>query len=81
MDIPKVKPDSGGFRLGNILGLIFVLMGILLILNLINFNLPVISLDSVNIILQYGAAVGSILGGLSMIFKKKETASSAMDLK
>lgn len=81
MDIPKVKSDSGGFGLGNILGLIFVLMGILLVLNLMNFNLPVISLDSVNIILQYGAAAGSILGGLSMLFKKKENASGAINLK
>ena len=71
MKIPKA---SSGFGLGNILGLIFVLMGILLVLNLIGYNLP-IDLGNVNIVLQYGAALGSILGGLSMLFKKKETVS------
>ncbi|MCH8003088.1 MAG: hypothetical protein IH934_00515 [Nanoarchaeota archaeon] len=74
MDITKkVKvPKSSSFGLGNILGLIFVLIGILLVLNLQNFNLP-IDLGNFNIILQYGAAAGSILGGLAMLFKKHES--------
>ena len=67
-------PKSKSFGLGNILGIIFVLMGILLILNLIGYNLP-IYLGNVSVVLQYGAGLGSILGGLSMLFKKKETVS------
>jgi len=69
MNIPK---QSSGFGLGNILGLIFVLVGILLALNLIGYKLP-IDISNANIIFQWGAAVGSIFGGLSMLFKKKET--------
>ena len=68
----KVPKSSGSFGIGNILGLIFVLMGILLVLNLLNFNLP-IDLGSFNIILQYGAAAGSILGGISLLFKKHQS--------
>ena len=67
-------PGSSSFGIGNILGLLFVLIGILLVLNLIGYELP-IDLGNVNIILQYGAALGSILGGISMLFKKKETIS------
>ena len=67
MEIPK----SIVFWIGNIIGLLFVLIGILLVLTLLNFNLPI--LGNINIILQYGAALGSILGGLSMLFKKKES--------
>ena len=69
MNIPK---QSSGFGLGNILGLIFVLVGILLALNLIGYKLP-IDISNANYIFQWGAAVGSIFGGLSMLFKKKET--------
>jgi len=75
MDISKkvkVPKSNSGFGLGNILGLIFVLIGILLVLNLQNFNLP-IDLGNFSTILQYGAAAGSILGGLSMLFKKHES--------
>ncbi|MFH0868240.1 MAG: hypothetical protein V1831_02920 [Candidatus Woesearchaeota archaeon] len=72
MKIPKVANAGAGssFGLGNILGLIFVLAGVLLILSLTG-NLP-IDLGNSQTILQYGAALGSILGGLSMIFRKKE---------
>jgi len=68
----KVPKSSSGFGLGNILGIFFVLIGMLLVLNLQNFNLP-IDLKNFNIILQYGAAAGSILGGISMLFKKRES--------
>ncbi len=69
--IPKtVIPTQGSsFRVGNILGFLFVLIGILLVLSLMNFSLPV-KLENFSAILQYGAAIGSILGGLSMLFKK-----------
>ena len=65
-------PKSSGFGIGNILGLIFLLIGIILIISLQNFDLP-IDLGNFNIILQYGAALGSILGGLSMFSKKQES--------
>ena len=76
MRIPKSTNLSPGssFGLGNILGLFFILIGILLILSLMNYNLP-IDLGNFKIILQYGSALGSILGGLSMLFKQKETIS------
>ena len=64
-------PKSSSFGLRNILGLTFVLMGILLALNLLDFSLP-IDLNDFSIVLQYGASLGSILGGLSMLFKKRE---------
>jgi hypothetical protein len=71
--VPKANESLGSesdFGVGNILGLIFLLIGILLILALTDFNLP-INLGGIEIILSYGAALGSILGGLSMLFKKK----------
>ena len=74
MDIPKISsnPDSSGFGIGNIIGLIFVLIGILLIVTLQNFDLPV-DLSGLSLPLQYGAAAGSILGGLAMLFKKHDS--------
>ena len=75
----KMPKASSGFGVGNILGLIFILIGILLILNLMDFNLPV-KLENISTVLQYGAAIGSILGGLSMLFKKKETAAPKLKI-
>jgi hypothetical protein len=66
MKVPKV---NSGFGFGNILGLIFVLVGVLLSLTLTGYELPYVG--NFNIVLQYGAALGSILGGMSMLFKKK----------
>ena len=68
----NLKPESG-FGVGNILGIIFLFVGVLLILSLMNYNLPMVQGNSQ--ILQYGAAIGSILGGISMTFKKKEAIS------
>lgn len=76
MKIPKA---SSGFGMGNILGLLFILIGILLILNLMDFNLPV-DLGNASTVLQYGAALGSLLGGLSMLFKKKETVTPKLKI-
>ena len=70
MSIPK---QGSSFGIGNILGLIFVLIGIVLVLALSGYNLPV-DLGNAKTALEYGAAIGSILGGLSMLFKRKETA-------
>ena len=75
--IPKtiIPAQGSGFGIGNIIGLIFVLIGILLVLSLMNFNLPV-KLENFKAVIQYGAAIGSVLGGLSMLFKKNEPVSS-----
>ena len=74
MEFPKSNkiPSSGpGFGLGNILGIIFLLIGILLVINLT--GLGPIDLSGFSTVLQYGAALGSILGGIAMLFKKNET--------
>jgi len=71
MTQPKLPVKGSGFNFGLILGIIFILIGIVLFLNLINVNLPV-NLKNVEIFLQYGAAIGSILGGFSMLFKQKQ---------
>ena len=73
MNLPKVsnKPGSGGFGIANILGLIFLLIGILLIVVLAEIG-P-IDLSGIEAILEYGAAIGSIFGGLIMLFKKHES--------
>ena len=70
----KILGSESSFGIANILGLIFVLMGILLILIIIEIDLPV-DLGSMETILKYGAAIGSILGGLSMLFKKHDSVS------
>ena len=74
MKLPKVtdKPGSSGFGIGNILGLIFLIIGILLIAVLTEINLP-INLSGIEGILEYGAAIGSILVGIKMLFKKHES--------
>jgi uncharacterized membrane protein len=71
----KSLEPSRGFdlsKISNILGLIFILIGILLVLVLLNFDLP-IDLSGFETILEFGAAIGSILGGLAMLFKKHES--------
>ena len=73
--VPKASKILGSgsiFSIANILGLIFVLMGILLLLILIDIDLPV-DISRMETILKYGAALGSILGGLSMLFKKHDS--------
>jgi len=54
----KSLKSKSSFGIANILGLVFILVGIVLILSLIGYNLP---LGNVVIPLQYGAAIGSIL--------------------
>ena len=65
-----LKP--GGFGIGNILGLLFILFGILLVLSTQDFNFP-IDLGAFQFIFQWGAALGSILGGFAMLFKKHDS--------
>lgn len=74
MNIPKVpnKHGSGSFGIANILGLIFLIIGILLIVVLTGIDLP-IDLSGIETTLEYGAAIGSILGGIAMLFKKHES--------
>lgn len=70
LKLPQQK--SSGFGISNLLGLAFILIGILLILLLLGINLP-IELRDFELYLQYGAAIGSILGGLTLLFKKHES--------
>lgn len=70
--VPKASKSLGPesrFGIVNILGLIFVLIGILLLLILIEIKMPV-DISNMETILEYGAAAGSVLGGLIMLFKK-----------
>ena len=66
----KVPKDNSGFGIGTILGLIFIIVGILLVLVLIDLNVPIINLGGIETILEFGAAIGSILGGITLLFKK-----------
>jgi len=68
-NMPPLKASGSGFGAGHILGLVFVLLGILLALTLIGYKLP-FEIANSSFIFQWGAAIGSILGGLSMLFKK-----------
>ena len=74
MELPKAtsKPSSSGFGIANILGMVFLIIGILLIVVLTGIDLP-INLGGIETILEYGAAIGSILGGIAMLFKKHES--------
>ena len=73
VDKPKVviAKYSGGFGISNLLGLIFILVGIALILMLTKFTLP-FDLASYRTYMEYGAGAASILGGISMLFDKKK---------
>lgn len=82
MNLPKLtsKPSSTSFGIANILGLIFLIIGILLIVVLLKIDLP-IDLSGIEIILEYGAAIGSILAGLTMLFKKHESVPEIMKIR
>lgn len=82
MKLPKVtdKPSTKSFGIGNILGLIFLIIGILLIVLLTEIELP-INLSGIETILEYGAAIGSILGGIAMLFKKYNKHESVPEIK
>ena len=69
---PILPVQKSGFNFSLILGLIFILFGIAFFLSLLNVNLP-LNLKNAETLLQYGAAIGSILGGFSMLFKQKQT--------
>ncbi len=70
---PKViiEKPSGGFGIGNLLGLVFVLVGIAYILILTKFNLP-FNLEAFRTYIEYGVAAAAIIGGISMLFYKKK---------
>ena len=69
LKLPQQK--ASGFGIANLLGLIFVLVGVLFLLLLSGIKLP-ISLGSFESYLEYGAAIASIIGGISMLFRSKE---------
>ena len=73
IELKLPQQEASGFGLANLLGLIFVLIGAIMVLTLSGYNLPV-DLGNAKTALEYGASIGSILGGLSMLFKRKETA-------
>lgn len=71
IELPQQK--GSGFGISNLLGLIFVLIGVLFLLLLSGIELP-INLESFESYLQYGVAIASIIGGISMLFRSKEIA-------
>ncbi len=66
------QQESGGFGISSIIGLVFILIGILIILLLLEINLPV-ELEAFELYLEYGAAIASIILGISMLFRSSET--------
>jgi len=64
------NPTSSGFGINSILGLVFMFFGAFLLISLTSYKLP-FDISGAEKVLQYGAALGSILGGLTMLFKKK----------
>jgi amino acid transporter len=70
MKEPKIKEksESKGFGLINIIGLIFLLIGIisiLLFLEIMPFDLSILKNP-----LQYGTAAGSLIAGILLLFRK-----------
>jgi len=72
IELKLPQQEASGFGLANLLGLIFVLIGVLFLLLLSGIKLP-INLESFESYLRYGAAIASIIGGISMLFRSKET--------
>lgn len=75
MDIFK-KPlnKKKGFSIRIILGFIFILFGIVIFLELFNVNF-IGNGKIITYALKYGTALGSLIGGLYMLFKKKGTST------
>jgi hypothetical protein len=74
MKLPKT-PRKRGFSIRIILGFIFIFFGIIVLLELFKINFIKDSPIIINT-LKYGTALGSLIGGLFMLFRKKETPSS-----
>ena len=69
--MPKTS-GSKGLNLRVIFAIVFILFGILVFTEL--FELGLIRDNNVIInILKYGTALGSLIGGFVMLFRKKET--------
>lgn len=66
-------PGRGGFNFRIIFAIIFIFFGIIVFLELFNMNF--IKNEPIINTLKYGTALGSLIGGLFMLFRKKETAS------
>ena len=73
MKLPQT-PAKGGFSIRIILGLIFIFFGIIVFLELFNINFITDKQIIINT-LKYGTALGSLIGGFLMLFRKKETAT------
>lgn len=65
----KGLDKKNGFSIRFFLGVIFILFGILVVLDL--FNVKFIENDLIIQILKYGTALGSIIGGFFMLFRRK----------
>ena len=63
---------GSSFGASNLFGLAFLLMGILAMVVILEIKLPV-NLDKAKTAIFIAAALGSILGGFSMLFKKSES--------
>ena len=71
MKIPKTSGRKG-LNLRVIFAIVFILFGILVLTEL--FELGFIKDNNTIInILKYGTALGSVIGGFFMLFRKKET--------
>ncbi|MBS3130926.1 hypothetical protein J4212_00695 [Candidatus Woesearchaeota archaeon] len=69
MKQPKI-PGQSGFSITTILGLLFVFIGVMLFVSLLG-KLPQ-NMSNITQPLEWGAAAGSLLGGVSMLFKKNQ---------
>ena len=80
MKMPKTSARRG-LSLRVIFAIVFILFGILVFTEL--FELGLIRGNDVIInILKYGTALGSLIGGFSMLFRKKEISDiKAPDIK
>jgi len=67
-------PGRGGFNFRIIFAIIFIFFGIIVFLELFNINF-IKDTPMITNTLKYGTALGSLIGGLFMLFRKKETAS------
>lgn len=68
MKLPKAP--GRGFNLRIILGFIFVFFGIIVFIQLFNKDL-IKDVQIITDILKYGTALGSFIGGLFMLFRKR----------
>jgi len=71
MKMPKTSTRKG-LSLRVIFAVVFILFGILVFTELFELGL-IRDNNMINNILKYGTALGSLVGGFFMLFRKKET--------